>query len=59
MEQDRIQAGGAIETAPPANPARIHFEQLHKRSERVEGGVLLCGLVVVFLMARESPPVRP
>jgi hypothetical protein len=56
MERDRTQAGGAIETAPLTDPARIHFEKLHKRSEQVEGGIFFCGLGMVLLMARESLP---
>jgi uncharacterized membrane protein len=53
MDQDRAQAGGDIATAEPTNPARIHFDKLHTRSERVEGAVLFIGLGVVFLMSRE------
>jgi uncharacterized membrane protein len=56
MEVDRVQAGGDIEASPATNPAHIHFERLHKRSEQVEGAVLLCGLGIVVLMARESLP---
>lgn len=51
MERDRIAAGGAIETANPADPITIHFNQLHKRSERVEGAVLFLGLATVMLLA--------
>jgi len=57
MEQDRIQAGGDIEAAPLTNPAKLHFETLHKRSERVEGAVLFLGLGVVVLLARETAPL--
>jgi len=56
MERDRTLTGGVIETVPLTNPARIHFERLHKRSEQVEGAIFLCGLAVVLLMARESLP---
>ena len=51
MERDRIAAGGAIDTAEPANPTTIHFNKLHKRSELVEEAVLLMGLVTVVLVA--------
>lgn len=54
MERDRVAAGGEIETADIANPARMDFEQLHIVSERLEGLVLLCGLGVVLALARES-----
>jgi hypothetical protein len=56
MEQDRIQSGGDIEAAPKGNPAKVHFETLHKRSERLEGMILFLGLGLVLLIARESPP---
>lgn len=54
MEQDRVQAGGVIETADIASPARAEFERLHVWSERLEGLVLLCGIGVVLMLARES-----
>lgn len=57
MEQDRVAAGGDVEAAPLTNPAKLHFERLHKRSERVEGAVLFLGLGIVLLMGRESSPV--
>ncbi len=56
MELDRASVGGDIETAPAVSPAKLHFEKLHKRSESVEAGVLLCGIAIVVLMARESIP---
>jgi uncharacterized membrane protein len=56
MEVDRASAGGDIEAAPATDPAKIHFEKLHTRSERVEGAILFCGLAIVILMARESLP---
>lgn len=52
MEGDRIAAGGAIDTADPANPLTTHFNSLHVRSERVEGAVLLLGLAAVVLVAK-------
>jgi hypothetical protein len=56
MERDRVQSGGDIEVAPKDNPAKMHFELLHKRSERLEGAILFMGLGLVLLIARESPP---
>ncbi|ADW68667.1 DUF4149 domain-containing protein [Granulicella tundricola] len=53
MEVDRGRANGDISSVSVDHPARVHFDRLHKRSERVEGFVLLCGLGVVFLMSRE------
>jgi hypothetical protein len=54
MERDRVQAGGAIETADISSPARMEFESLHAWSERLEGFVLLCGIGVILVLARES-----
>jgi uncharacterized membrane protein len=54
MERDRVQAGGEIEMADTTNPARVDFERLHPLSERLEGLVLLCGVGVVLVLARES-----
>jgi len=56
MEVDRSAAGGDIEAAPATDPAKIHFERLHNRSEQVEGAVLFLGLGIVVLMALESRP---
>ena len=53
MEADRRLAGGDITFVDASHPAHVHFDKLHARSERVEGGVLLVGLVVVFLVSRE------
>ena len=52
MERDRIAAGGAIDTANASNPYTAHFNRLHRRSESVEGAILLLGLVTVVLVAR-------
>jgi tellurite resistance protein TehA-like permease len=51
MERDRLAAGGAIDAVPPDHPARVDFNRLHVRSTRVEGAVLLLGLVTVVLVA--------
>jgi hypothetical protein len=51
MEQDRIAAGGTIDRVDAANPSRVHFEKLHRRSENVEGAILLLGLVAVVFVA--------
>jgi hypothetical protein len=47
MERDRLAAGGVVDNAALDDPARVHFETLHTRSERVEGVVILLGIVVV------------
>lgn len=54
MERDRTDAGGVVEAVALENPARVDFERLHKQSERLEGLVLLCGIGVILVLARES-----
>lgn len=51
MDRDRVAAGGAIDGVPETHPARVHFNQLHKQSTKVEGAVLLFGLTTVVLLA--------
>jgi hypothetical protein len=51
MERDRLAAGGAIDTHDAANPVTVHFNQLHNRSEQVEGAILILGLATVVLVA--------
>jgi hypothetical protein len=53
MEGYRLDAGGAIDSVPANNPDRVAFNKLHGVSERVEEGVLLAGIVLVALIARE------
>ena len=52
MEQDRIAAGGAINTRDSANRFTADFNKLHNRSTTVEEAVLLLGLATVALVAR-------
>ena len=40
-----------IDSVPPNNAARLQFDALHLWSTRVESGVLILGLVVVYLTA--------
>jgi uncharacterized protein DUF4149 len=51
MDRDRTAAGGVIDAAPQNDPARIHFDSLHHRSEHVEEVILLLGIAVVVLVA--------
>jgi hypothetical protein len=49
---DTLRASiGEIDSVPPDNPARMQFDALHVWSTRVEGGVLLLGLLVVYFTA--------
>ncbi len=56
MESDRRLAGGDITFVDASNPVHVHFDKLHARSERMEGGVLLLGLALVFLVSRQNVP---
>jgi hypothetical protein len=50
-KMDSLRASvGEIDSVPPNNPARMQFDALHVWSTRVESGVLLLGLVVVYLV---------
>jgi hypothetical protein len=49
---DALRASiGEIDSVSPNNPTRIQFDALHVWSTRVESGVFLLGLVVVYLTA--------
>jgi len=49
---DTLRASmGEIDSVPADNPARMQFDALHVWSTRIEGGVLLLGLVAVYLTA--------
>jgi uncharacterized membrane protein len=41
-----------IDNVPPDDPRRVAFNQLHEWSTRLESGVLLLGLAVIFLTSR-------
>jgi hypothetical protein len=49
MESDRLSLGGDITAVSKDNPTRQEFDRLHQRSVNLEGGVLLCGLVLIAL----------
>jgi hypothetical protein len=49
MEADRVALGGDVMTAPADAPALKHFDRLHKVSVRVEGAVLIAGLLLLGL----------
>lgn len=44
---------GEVSAAPIDNPERVQFDALHVWSTRVEGAVLLLGLIVVYLTAQQ------
>lgn len=45
-------AMGEIDLVPIADARRIAFNQLHAWSTRLESGILILGLIVLFLVAR-------
>src|ERR1700675_3949834 len=51
---DALRASlGEVRSVPVDNPERVQFDALHVWSTRVESAVLLVGLVVVYLTARQ------
>jgi len=50
MDTLRVQVGD-FATVPLTNPQRVQFDALHVWSTRVEGAILILGLVAVFLTA--------
>lgn len=58
MEVYRVGAGGDVNAADPTDPARVHFERLHRLSERMEGAVFLGGLALLFAVASEAGRAR-
>jgi hypothetical protein len=51
MDADRMALGGDVSIAPADSPALKHFDRLHKVSVRVEGAVLIAGLLLLGLAA--------
>jgi hypothetical protein len=52
-------AAGEINLLGPADPIRLEFDALHAWSTRVEGGVLLIGIVLLYLTSRRLAVARP
>jgi hypothetical protein len=44
---------GVIENVPKEDVRRVEFNRLHVWSERMEGSVFVCGLILFFLVVRE------
>jgi putative copper export protein len=49
MEADRLSLGGDVAAAPKDAPAARHFDRLHNLSVKLEGAVLIEGLVLLAL----------
>jgi hypothetical protein len=45
---------GVIDVIPPQDTRRVEFNRLHVWSERLEGSVFFCGLVLLYLVVREQ-----
>jgi hypothetical protein len=51
METDRLTLGGDVTKAPPTDPASVHFQRMHNLSVKLEGAVLIEGLLLLGLAA--------
>jgi hypothetical protein len=51
MERDRIALGGDVDAAPLSAPARRHFDRLHGLSVKIEGAILIEGLLLLAMAA--------
>lgn len=58
MQNLRAQMGSYMTTAAN-NPLRQHFDHLHVLSTRVEGGVLIAGIVALFLTVWQRVKTPP
>jgi uncharacterized membrane protein len=47
---------GSVQLTPEADPRRLEFDRLHRRSVAFEGAVLLLGFTAIFLLVRETVP---
>jgi len=53
MDVLRVQMG-SVDATPSSNPLRAEFDRLHNISVQLESGVLLVGLVALFLTVRSK-----
>ncbi len=58
METLRV-AAGEINQLAVADPIRLHFESLHVWSTRVEGAVLVLGIILFYFTAKRLATTRP
>lgn len=58
MEALRV-AAGEIDQLGPAEPIRMQFESLHAWSTRVEGAVLVLGIILLYRTAKRLATTRP
>lgn len=55
METDRLTLGGDVATSPSDAPAHRHFDRLHGLSTKLEGTILLGGLILLCLAPITAP----
>ena len=58
MEALRV-AAGEINLLATTDPIRTQFDSLHGWSTRLEGGVLVVGIVLLYVTARRLGSTRP
>jgi hypothetical protein len=54
MERDRLAVGGAIDNVPATEPHHADFNRLHNVSTHLEEAIMLGGVVLIVLLAREE-----
>jgi hypothetical protein len=52
MDTLRASLPGEIDSVPLDNPARMQFDALHVWSTKIEQGVIVLGLVLIYLTAQ-------
>jgi peptidoglycan/LPS O-acetylase OafA/YrhL len=52
-------AAGEINQLPPNDALRVQFDHLHTWSTRIEGAVLVLGLIVLYVTTRRLAAGRP
>jgi hypothetical protein len=56
METDRLALGGDVATSPKSAPQHIDFDHLHSLSTKLEGTILIIGLIT---LAFNTVPPKP
>jgi hypothetical protein len=49
MEADRIALGGDVDKTPATDPQHEHFERLHQLSVKLEGAILIEGVLLLAM----------
>jgi len=49
MESDRVTLGGDVDKAPATDSHREHFERLHQLSVKLEGAILIEGVLLILM----------